>query len=356
MKTITLVICICISTLIHAQKYSFIPDSLKLITMDKLMKKPLPTSLDLVYYEDGTKTTLKEVMPLVIQQKLQPHMFVDKDGNYIALVVAKSKTKAEDIRIRYKNMPESLQKLGYSFGNPNSNTVIINTQGGPMINLLTDSFKSIFKEAGDINEDKYFLINVHQAQTLKPEKFIMSEISFEQAKAYSKETSKMLYDLISYFKSENKKVYIVGISFGSFVGEGLIAEYGNIADGYLLAVGRLDMTEEIWKAYSKGIAASFKEDAINVVVGSRSDDEVTTVNIRKIAAGFGHNRYTKLLENTDLSNLTYLYAKSDQNVGKLTDDEIKFLKSKGANVIGFEGGHRSWTKHLKEGIDLLLKN
>ena len=355
MKRIVFLIYTFTAILVNAQEYSFIPDSLRLLSQAELMQNPPPSNVELVYYEDGTKTTFQKVLPLIMEQKLQPYMFVDKEGNYIALVAAKLQTKPEDIRIEYKNMPDSLQRLGYSFGNPNSDTIIINTQGGPMINLLTDNFKSIFKDAGGIDEEKYLVVNVHQFQTLNPEKFKKEEISFEQAKAYSKKTSKVLYNLTNFFKSENKKVFIVGISFGAFTGASFIAEYGNIADGHLFMVGRLDMPEGIWKAFSGGINADFKEDAVTVKMGNKSGD-VTAINLRKIAAGFGHSRYSKLLQDIDLSNLTYFYAKNDQSVGKLTDDEIDFLKSKDANVISFDGTHGNWPGHLKEGLELLLNN
>lgn len=349
-----LAICLCIQTVVNAQDYSFIPDSLRLISQDELMKNPPPVDLDPVYFEDGTKTTLQEVMPLIMQQKLKPLMFVDAKDNYRALVVVKLQAKAGEATIGYKTIPESLQGLGYSFGNPNSDTVIIHTQIGPMVDLLTEEFKSIFTQVGGLDDSKYFVINIHQSQTLNPKRFLEKEISFDQAKVIDKESSRMLKDLVSYFKSENKVVYVVGLSFGAFAGIDFIAEYGNIADGYLFMVGRLDMTEAVWQSFSQGISATFKEDASTVIIGEKSD-ELSVINLNKIAAGFGHNRYTELLQHTNLSNLTYYYGKKDQSVGRLTDYEIQFLEAREATVKGFNGGHNQTLDYLKEGLALLLK-
>lgn len=98
---------------------------------------------------------------------------------------------------------------------------------------------------------------MREAHTFHPEETEKEEISWERAKVYNKTTNKTLFELISFFKSQNKKVYVVGASYGSFVGLKSIVDNKNIADGYLLMVGRLDMTEEVSKAYSKGLKAKF---------------------------------------------------------------------------------------------------
>ncbi|MEO1054428.1 MAG: hypothetical protein AAFX87_27570 [Bacteroidota bacterium] len=350
----SLIICLFTFTVVNAQDYPFIPDSLQLISQSELMKNPPPVDLDPVYFEDGTKTTLQEVMPLIMQQKLKPLMFVDAAGNYRALVVVKPSKKRGEVAINYENIPESMRGLGYSFGNPKSDTIIIHTQIGPMMNLLTEEFKSIFTRVGGLDESKYFIINIHQFQTLNPKKLSEKEISFDEAKAIDKESSRMLKDLVSYFKSENKTVYVVGLSFGAFAGMDFIAKYGNIADGYLFMVGRLDMTEKVWQSFSQGIEATFDEDASTVIIGKKPG-ELSTINLNKIAAGFGHNRYTALLRDTNLSNVIYYHGKKDQSVGKLTDKEIEFLESREATVKAFDGGHNQTLDHLKEGLTLLLQ-
>lgn len=181
MKNIIFAIFIFTSALCNAQNYSFVPDSLRLISYEELMKNP-PSNVGLVYYENGTPTTLKEVIPLVMQKKLTPQMFVDKDGNHKILVVVKAEVKTENISIAYEGMPEKLKKLGYSFGNSKSDTIVLITQGGPFPKLFTDEVKAIFKDNGGIDENKYFIINSHQAQTIEPQMMLEEEMSFEQAK------------------------------------------------------------------------------------------------------------------------------------------------------------------------------
>lgn len=356
MKKLLLITCLLTSILAQGQEYAFIPDSLRLLPMQELIKKEPPADFEPVYYEDGTQVAFKEVLPLIMDQKLIPRMFVDENGEYKALVV-KSTLKNEYMRIEYENIPESLSKSGYSFGNPDSDTVIINIDGGPENNLRTYAFEFTFSVQGGIDESNYFLINMRESQTMHPEETEKEEISWEQAKNYNEKTVKTLYELISYFKSLNKKVYVVGGSYGSLVGLKSLVDYNNIADGYLLMCGRLDMTKEVSTAYSKGFEANFEEDAITPIIGEKSDN-IYTVNMRKIAAAINRDvKYTELLKDSDLSNLTYIYSEIDQSVGKLTEKETKFLKSNNAEVVSVKIEHGKYFELvLKDGLEMLLDN
>ena len=355
MKKIFLIAGLLTSIFAQGQEYAFIPDSLKLLPMQELLKKEPPADFEPVYYEDGTTVAFKDVLPLIMEQKLIPRMFVDEKGEYKALVV-KSILKNEDIKIVYENIPESLINSGYSYGNPNSDTVIINIDGGPENDLRTYRFELKYSRTDVIDENNYFLINMRESQTMHPEETEKDEISWEQAKKYNEKTVKTLYELISYFKSQHKKVFVVGGSYGSLVGLKSIVDYNNIADRYLLMVGRLDMTKEVSKAYSMGFAANFESDAITPIIGEKSEN-IYTVNMRKIAAAINRDeKYTELLKDSDLTNLIYIYIENDQRVGKLTENEIKFLESKNAEVISVKGKHDNWTEHLKMGLQLLLND
>ena len=356
MKKLIIITSLLTSIFAQGQEYTFIPDSLTLLPMQELVKKEPPADFEPVYYEDGTQVAFKDVLPLIMEQKLIPRMFVDENGEYKALVV-KSLLKNEDIRISYANLPESLEKQGYSFGNPNSDEVIIYLQGGPVNQITTYGFEMLMNLTGGIDEKNYFLINMRESHTLHPEETEKEEISWEQAKKYNEKTVNTLYELISFFKSQNKKVYVVGGSYGSLVGLKSIVDYNNIADRYLLMVGRLDMTKEVSKAYSMGLEANFESDAITPIIGEKSDN-IYTVNMRKIAAAINRDeKYTELLKDTDLSNLTYIYSEIDQNVGKLTEHEVAFLKSKNATVKSVKVEHGKWAKHLlKEGLEMILED
>ena len=71
------------------------------------------------------------------------------------------------------------------------------------------------------------------------------------------------------------------------------------------------------------------------------------------AAG-AYKRFTKELEGFDLSNVIYLYGKTDDRVGSLLEHEIKFLKSHGALVIASNGNHSVPKEYREILIRLML--
>ena len=255
-----------------------------------------------------------------------------------------------NVDIDYAGMPPTLRRLGQSLGNPDSNIVILSSQGGPEFGLNYDAFKRSYLETYAVDADKAFIINVHQYQTLYPEKFTDTHMySFDECKTYATHNALYVNQLITFFKSQGKTVYVVGCSYGGFIGADAIASGGNLADGYILTSTRLDMTPELWEIFADGRFTVFEDDATSIIPPDDIDyplPEHMLNTMAKMAAGLGHKRYSELLQNTDLSNVTYLVGTKDKAVGKLTDDEIAFLKSRGANVIIKETDHCVHKKYL----------
>lgn len=343
---IYLLIFICSWVNLYAQSYDFLPKDLIPVPIYEL-KKPA-TSLDLVYYEDGTKVSFDKAMEKVQNERAIPFMFADYTGNYKALVIR------DKIQIEYPNIPENLKSLGYSFGNPESDVVIIFSQGGPFPILSNWKWQKGILSLNSKFED-YFFINSMQTQIINSDEYTQKELSFEEAKTYIKTTTEILSELIHYFKSQKKKVYLHGISHGAFIVENLIATEGNIADGNLIMVGRLDMNYEMWHSRANNSRAVFLNDG-KTIVKTEVSNSIIGRNQDKLHAAKAFERYTELLKGIDLSNMIYLYAKYDQKVGSLTKKEIEFLESSGAKVIATEGNHFSYRPYLERLIKQLIKN
>ncbi len=200
-------------------------------------------------------------------------------------------------------------------------------------------------------------VNVHQAQTQSPNLFADEAISFDDAKTYDIQTIDNLSEVVRYFKGLDKKVVVVGVSFGAFVVQGLIAEKGyDIADRYLIMVGRLDIDDVIWEGFSEGKYGSFSGGLLPSIDGTPSTVEASNMN--KLAAGLGYNRYTNLLDKyDDLSNVVYVYGEIDAQVGRLTNEELEFLREKNVTVIEGAGGHyETMVGFIEEGIELSLRD
>lgn len=234
-----------------SQEYAFLPKGLHLVPISELQKPTKP--LEFVFKENGERIKFDEALKKVADEEVIPKMYADSLGIYKALVISSK------IEINYPDLPESLQKLGYSFGNKESDTIIIFSQGGPSLRLHNRKWqKSVLalnKEFGN-----YFFINARQTQMIEADKYTTKTISFEEAKKYNELSTQNVYRLVNFFKSKNKKVFLYGASGGAFLITDLIATYGNIADGYLIMVGRLDMNDEMWQARVNGERKHFRKE------------------------------------------------------------------------------------------------
>lgn len=254
-------------------------------------------------------------------------------------------------------IPPELEGTFGSFGNPEADTVVIVTQGGPVTFLLGPEV--LVEEVGQLNPEQVQLVSVHQAQTLEPDRFIAADISFDDAKAADAASVAMLADVVAYFKDQGKTVHVVGFSFGAFMVQDLLATQGNIADGYLIKVGRVDMPDEVWTEFSEGRAVGFV-DGVEIVkfdiadAGMGGETPEADRNMARLAAGLGHKRYTELLADIDLSNVVYVYGDVDEQVGRLSEAEVAFLESRSATVIEYEGGHATPADVTQDAISRLL--
>ena len=241
---------------------------------------------------------------------------------------------------------DEISKLIYSNGNLKADGVLITVQGGPLLELVTEEFDELMEK---VNTTDLLAMNVHQSQTLNPKPFDKI-VPFEKMKDYNAETIEILSKVIRYFKNQNRKVYVLGISFGALVVQELLVKKGvNIADNYLIMVGRLDIEEEAWKALSKTTGVDY-EDGITPIYEEYTDRE--DINAARMAADLFQNRYTQQLSRyNDLSMVTYVYGKKDEALGRLSDSEIEFLKSKNVNIIESPDAHSETTdNYIKQGF------
>ncbi len=244
------------------------------------------------------------------------------------------------------DLPQEISKNIAVMGNPNAKTVLINAQGGPMTSIQNFELMYILMQA-KVNKDSLLAVNVHQYQTLRTKEFETKLITFEDAKKYDAETTKMLAQTVDYFKRRGNTVIVTGISFGAFVVEDLLATYPAIADRYIIVAGRLDMPDAVWKEFAKGnyVGFKYKKGEPHIVkftpkqAGMGGGNSIGDKNTSVLAAGLGYKRFTRLLQDKDLSRVDYFYGSIDDQVGRLSDEEISFLKSKGVNPIKFDKNH-----------------
>jgi len=225
--------------------------------------------------------------------------------------------------------------IARTYGNENSDIVVVYSQGGPSLDVEMEVLEELQESSGKI-KDVYF-VQPHQIQTLQVELFEASDITFEDAIKYDEKSVDYLAKVVKYYKNKGKEVYVVGISFGAFVTQKLIADYGvEIADGFAIMVGRLNIEEKFWTGFSQGKCGYYINGVEPIL---EETDELVDSNTYKLAAGIGYIRFMTQLDGMNLNKVTYSYGKLDEAVGRLSDAELKFLTDHGAKIFPNEGGH-----------------
>ena len=255
---------------------------------------------------------------------------------------------SKGIKIQFSNQSNYADKIFNNFeyrGNWNSDSVLIYSQGGPEYYLEPEQFpyKPLLKAPVDTLKNA-LVVYVHQYQTAHRPLFISREISFEEAKKFDEQSTKMLAQTIDYFHNKGKTVYLIGASFGAFVVQNYLAEYGSDKlSGMIIAVGRLAMPEAFWKGFSRGEELFYKNGTQIMHDSSKeshSSDPYSQKNSLKLAGALGAKNYIQLLKKVNLTNTIYIYGEKDSYVGRLTPKEVSFLRSKGVKISKSKAGHQ----------------
>ena len=229
----------------------------------------------------------------------------------------------------------------HSFGNANSDVVVVLSQGGPLPVLVREV--EILEVLSPLNLERVHLVNVHQAQTIDPAAFMAADITFDEAKAADVISAAMLATLVDHFQAQGKMVYVVGISFGAFMVQELLATQGNVAEGYLIANGRSTCRLRYGRCSPRPHSRFRGRRRDRGTVTGRNGPDVETVaverNMARLASGLGHYRYSERLARVDMTNVVYVSGTFDLQVGRLSDAEIVFLVERGADVVQYDGGH-----------------
>ena len=256
-------------------------------------------------------------------------------------------------------LPKDTTKLWVEDGNIESDTVLIVCQGGPSKSLtFIEKGKTSYRYIP--NYSNYRIAHLHQAQTLNKEMFdYKGEFTLEMAEKEVDNTTEMLYRALGYFKAKGKTTIVIGTSYGAYIIPNYLSTRPSLADKYVIIAGRIDDNEQMLEQHSKGFNGEFEEDGITYIPEGENDDfseyqesEIKEYRVRQLLKGaIGKPRYSQELADKDLSNVIYFYATNDQNVGRLTESEIKFLESKKVKIFETNTGH---SETLYRFIDKLM--
>ena len=244
-------------------------------------------------------------------------------------------------------LPNDTTLLWIGTGDISKDTVFIVGEGGPKHFLDFESNGRLYWEYLE-NIDNYYCAVVHQSNTYKRSIFNTINFTIADAQKEVDHTTEFLHRTIKYFKEKGKYVVVFGQSYGAWVIQHYLSKHQSIADKYIITSCRLDADSTQTAFQKKGINIGWKEDGQTLIIPDKNEEPnpyrtMRYWEIRKvkdyIKYASGRPRFTNKLANVDLSNVHYFYGKYDQNVGALTQHEIEFLKSRGAQVEGFDTNH-----------------
>ena len=173
-----------------------------------------------------------------------------------------------------------------------------------------------------------------------------SDMTVEDARLEQQENLRLIHTAYTAIRAQfpEKRIVLAGHSMGAFLTLGYLAEYGHNFDRVVAMAGRVDMPLDFVRRFA--IGQNFLFDNVRDFSWYEETREVREVQkfgpyLRTayspnaestLLAAIGLTRYSKLLENTDLSNMLYLYSARDEQVGGLNSQEIDFLEDRGAIV------------------------
>ena len=81
---------------------------------------------------------------------------------------------------------------------------------------------------------------------------MFNDFNYEDAQKETKLSLEIVRRVVQHFDKQNKVVYLIGHSYGAFLLQKVIADFGNIAERYAVLNCRLKMEEIVWKNFKEG--------------------------------------------------------------------------------------------------------
>lgn len=233
---------------------------------------------------------------------------------------------------------DEVADLGTFYGDPQKPKVLINLQDGPFTSTLENELLDIITP---VNTDNIIVVNFHQWQVKEPRMINQdAEPNSGDYEVWTNNTVDRLAETIRYFKDQSKEVYVFGIGYGSLVAQELLVRYGNdMADAYMLSGSRLKMDPAQVDQLRLGFNGFHDFSATPSQFIANTTNTPTEGRLNKLYGQLANRDYLRLLENEDLSNVTYIFGERDEAVGALSQAELSFLTSQNANTLAVNNGN-----------------
>ena len=215
-----------------------------------------------------------------------------------------------------------------------SDNVLLVAHGGPEFTLLPISRFSHYDDAS------YKLVVVKQGQMLRPG---INRISPAEAQEINLTSIAILYALAKSFQDNGHKVSLYANSWGSFLAAEMLRQYGDAPfEKLLISSGRLDMQSQVVDGRRNNIQRQFKRDGTTIF--DKTDVPDTELKaVFALQADLLQNRYTTLLQGKT-RKVIYYFGGQDQAVGRLSEQEVRFLTNQNSFSFSAIAAYKTGTK------------
>lgn len=162
-------------------------------------------------------------------------------------------------------LPSQIEQLYELRGDKTMDTVWVFLQGGPDFKMNYE----LEKESSQVEYDFFtddLRVYPYQIQQLNTSLKTATDFTFEDALKESDLSVKIVKDVVTHFKNQNKVVYLIGHSYGAFLTQKVLADYGSIADRNAVLNCRLKVSEFARQSFKEGKFLMYDEKGGNPTV------------------------------------------------------------------------------------------
>jgi len=263
-------------------------------------------------------------------------------------------------------IPDDVTKLFQQEGNWGNDIAFVYVQGGPDLQLNIGP-----RDGLHLMPDQENLLKIYpyQAQMLNPEMIASKPILTEEQSAFENAQSVEILDkVISYLIDNNKKVFLIGHSYGASISMEYVHAKQNLAERVVLM--GLDLDEDIssweslksgeyirWKNGQKPYSVTVFEEIPSQHPSKSSFDRVAD-NLGVIVGTNMAKKYTSLYNEEDFKKIVSVYSTQDEANGRKSKEELAILEQKGTIVVEIEGDHHDMltTEFMTDLYEYLVNN
>lgn len=225
-----------------------------------------------------------------------------------------------------------------------NDTVFLMLNGGPVSELDDTQYEFVFETFNQYAEPDFNVESLLQANMINPTIWQEGKkFTYEFAKAENENSIKLIEMVVKKFKEQNKKVFLIGHSFGAFLLKKLLLQGSastlNSVEKIIIMGSRLNHDPTAIEHLKNGTPCGYDNGQFACGDPLTEDDEFVR---QKLSLDIMYAQYSEKVPVQHLSKVIFVYGNTDEQ-GALSAEEQSFLTSNQATLLLWEEeGHSSY--------------